>query len=110
MLQISIDSQAIASFCRRHHIKRLSIFGSALRSDFDPNDSDIDLFAEYEPGHHPGWDMILQRVELEGFFDRPVDLLTQLPPRFRERIDSELSVHLRFRMAKHDSDLTLEQM
>jgi predicted nucleotidyltransferase len=33
-LQINIDRRAIAEFCRRHHIRRLALFGSALRKDF----------------------------------------------------------------------------
>ena len=40
--KISIDREALASFCRRHRIRRLSLFGSALREDFGP-DSDVDL-------------------------------------------------------------------
>lgn len=43
----------IADFCRRHHIRRLSFFGSVLRDDFRP-ESDIDVLVEFAPGHTPG--------------------------------------------------------
>lgn len=41
-------------FCRRHHIRRLSFFGSVMREDFGP-DSDVDVLVEFEPGHVPGF-------------------------------------------------------
>ena len=44
---------AFLVYCRERHIRRLAIFGSALRSDFTP-DSDIDLLVEFEPDHIPG--------------------------------------------------------
>lgn len=50
---LSIDRDAVAGFCRRHHITRLALFGSALRDDFEP-DSDDDVLVEFEPGHVPG--------------------------------------------------------
>lgn len=39
----------IAEFCQRHRIRKLSLFGSALRDDFSP-DSDVDMLVEYEEG------------------------------------------------------------
>jgi predicted nucleotidyltransferase len=53
MAQIQLDRKQIALFCRERHIRRLAIFGSALRSDFRP-DSDVDLLVEFEPDHIPG--------------------------------------------------------
>jgi len=50
---ISISKERIASFCQEHYIRRLAIFGSALRPDFRP-DSDIDVLIEFEPEHTPG--------------------------------------------------------
>ncbi|MCS5693968.1 nucleotidyltransferase domain-containing protein [Cyanobium sp. FGCU-6] len=40
---------AIAAACRRHHVARLHAFGSVLRPDFRPGDSDIDLLVEFQP-------------------------------------------------------------
>lgn len=51
---IVIPKDKIADFCRRHHIRRLSLFGSVLRDDFRP-DSDVDVLVEFEPGHTPGF-------------------------------------------------------
>tara|TARA_R110002096_G_scaffold203718_14_gene389095 strand:- start:4671 stop:4973 length:303 start_codon:yes stop_codon:yes gene_type:complete len=92
MLQIPIEQKVIDAFCRKHHIERISVFGSAQRPDFVAGKSDIDLFVEYLPGHHPGWDMILQRNELEAIFGTRVDLLTELPSRFHKRVESDLEV------------------
>lgn len=51
---LSIPKDRIADFCRSHHIRRLSIFGSALRDDFAP-DSDVDVLVEFDAGHTPGF-------------------------------------------------------
>lgn len=40
--QISVSKIALAAFCQEHGIRRLAIFGSALREDFGP-ESDIDV-------------------------------------------------------------------
>lgn len=32
---------AIAAACRRHQVRRMHLFGSALRDDFDPSRSDL---------------------------------------------------------------------
>jgi len=50
---LNLSRDQIADFCRRHHIRQLSLFGSVLRQDFRP-DSDIDVLVEFEPGHIPG--------------------------------------------------------
>lgn len=51
---IVISKRAIADFCRRHHIRRFAIFGSALRDDFGP-ESDIDVLVDFIPGYVPGF-------------------------------------------------------
>ena len=50
MLQlIEIHRHDIAELCRRFHVNRLEVFGSAARgSDFDPARSDVDLLVSYE--------------------------------------------------------------
>lgn len=45
--QISVSKIALAAFCQEHGIRRLVIFGSALREDFGP-ESDIDVLVEFE--------------------------------------------------------------
>ena len=41
--------QAIEDACKRHGVARLDVFGSALRDDFSPIDSDVDLLVEFSP-------------------------------------------------------------
>ena len=50
-MTISVDEQQdeIAAACRKYGIERLFIFGSAIRDDFIPGDSDIDLLVEFGP-------------------------------------------------------------
>ena len=48
-----LDPNALASICRKHHIRRLSLFGSTLAGTARP-DSDVDLLVEFEPRGKPG--------------------------------------------------------
>ena len=87
--QISVSKPALAAFCQTYGIKRLAIFGSALREDFGP-DSDVDVLVEFEPGRIPGLlgitGMELELSEL--FTGRKVDLRTpeDLSPYFRRDV------------------------
>jgi predicted nucleotidyltransferase len=91
--RIHIDRQGIAEFCRRHHIRKLALFGSVLRDDFGPN-SDIDVLVEFEPGHVPGLAFLSMQEELSRILGRQADLNTQgfLSPYFREQVLSEAEV------------------
>ncbi len=40
---------AIAAACQRHPVARLHAFGSVLRPDYRPGESDIDLLVEFQP-------------------------------------------------------------
>ncbi len=88
-LQISELEDAIAAFCRERGIKRLAIFGSALREDFGP-ESDVDLLVEFEPDRIPGLlSVAAMELELSGLFSgRKVDLRTpeDLSPYFRQDV------------------------
>jgi len=53
-MNISVPKDKLASFCRANHIRKLAVFGSALRDDFGP-ESDIDVLVEFEEGHVPGF-------------------------------------------------------
>jgi uncharacterized protein len=90
MNTITIDEQQIADFCRRHHIARLSLFGSALRVDFRP-ESDVDVLVEFEPGHTPGWEFFGMQEELSEIIGRRVDLNTRgwLSKYFRDQVQAE---------------------
>jgi hypothetical protein len=93
MARIPIDLDKIADFCRRHHIRRLSLFGSVLRDDFGP-DSDVDVLVEFEPGHTPGLAFFSMEEELSQIIGRKVDLNTSgfLSPYFRDKIERESEV------------------
>ena len=92
---ITIPKDKITDFCRRNHIRKLSLFGSVLRDDFRP-DSDVDVLVEFEPGHEPGFirlaGMELELSELLGA--RPVDLRTpeDLSRYFREDVMAKAEV------------------
>ena len=89
MTQIFTDQVALANLCRRYHIRRLSLFGSTLKSANRP-DSDVDLLVEFEPGAIPGL-LTMARIEIELsplLGGRKVDLRTaaDLSRYFREEV------------------------
>lgn len=90
---LAIPKQKIAEFCRRHHIRKLSLFGSVLRDDFTDK-SDVDVLVEFEPGHTPGWDIVTMQDELSEMFGRVVDLRTpeELSRYFRDEVLAEAEV------------------
>jgi predicted nucleotidyltransferase len=65
----------IEPFCKKHHIKRLSLFGSELHGDNAPG-SDIDILVEFEEGHIPGFAFAGIQRELSELLGRHVDLHT----------------------------------
>jgi uncharacterized protein len=50
---VRIPSEAIAAFCERNHVRKLSLFGSVLTERFG-DDSDIDMLVEFDPEFGPG--------------------------------------------------------
>lgn len=90
----AIPKDVIEAFCKRHHIKKLSIFGSYLREDFGP-ESDIDLLVEFDPEHIPGLlDVAGMEIELTETLGRKVDLRTpqDLSRYFRDEVVSGAEV------------------
>jgi hypothetical protein len=89
------NKEKIARFCHEKHIKRLAIFGSALRPDFRP-DSDIDVLVEFEPDYMPGlFGIARMERELSMIFSgRKVDLRTpeDLSRYFRQQVLEEAEV------------------
>ena len=92
--RIDIPKRPIADFCQRHSIRRLSLFGSVLRDDFNPA-SDVDVLIEFEPGTRIGL-IRLARLELElgEILGRKVDLNTPgfLSKYYRKQILAEAEV------------------
>jgi uncharacterized protein len=78
----------LESFCRKHHIRSLALFGSVLREDFGP-ESDVDVLVEFEDGHVPGFEFVRMKDELSALLGgRMVDLVTPraLSPFLRDRV------------------------
>ena len=74
---IERNRAGLAALCRRFHVRRLDLFGSAAREDFDPVRSDLDFLVEFEPDHFSrglaayfGF-----KDALEALFGRKVDLV-----------------------------------
>ena len=86
-LPIQYSPEALARVCRQYAVRRLAIFGSALRSDFGPS-SDIDLLVEFQPQRTPGLGFFALQEDLVELFGRTVDLNTSasLSPYFRDRV------------------------
>ena len=85
---IKIPKDLIKAFCKKHHIRRLSIFGSALRQDFR-SDSDIDVLVEFHQDYIPGFIKLAGiEIELSNILGRKVDLRTpeDLSRYFREEV------------------------
>ncbi|RRR67457.1 MAG: nucleotidyltransferase [Candidatus Viridilinea halotolerans] len=90
MLQANlvINYEQIEAFCRRHHIRRLALFGSVLREDFG-SDSDIDILVDFDPNHIPGLALIRMQDELSALLGgKAVDLVT--PKFLNQRIRAQV--------------------
>jgi predicted nucleotidyltransferase len=86
--QVAVDRVRLAEFCRRHHIRRLSFFGSVLGADFRP-DSDVDVLVEFEPSRVPGLLTLAGlEIELSELLGRKADVRTaeDLSRYFRDEV------------------------
>jgi len=93
MTQFQLDRDAIAGFCQKHHIRRLSVFGSALHGNKTAT-SDLDILVEFESGHVPGLAFFAMETELSELLGQDVDLNTPgfLSPYFRDQALAEAQV------------------
>lgn len=74
-VRIDIPQDRLEAFCRAHRIRRLPLFGSALRDDFRP-DSDVDVLVSFEAGaRHSLFDLVTMQDELQIILGREVDLV-----------------------------------
>jgi uncharacterized protein len=86
--QIKIPKKKIEEFCKKHHIHKLSFFGSVLRDDFR-SDSDVDVLVEFDPNHIPGLIRLAgMEFELSEILGRTVDIRTaqDLSRYFRQEV------------------------
>jgi predicted nucleotidyltransferase len=90
-LPIELDYDRVAAFCRQRGIRKLSLFGSVLRDDFDPNRSDIDVLVEFLPGVRPGLKFFGYGDELAEILGVRVDFNTAewLSKYFRDQVVRE---------------------
>lgn len=90
-----VPKDLIKGFCRKHHIRKLSIFGSYLREDFGPA-SEIDFLVEFESEHIPGLIKFagMERELSELLGGRKVDLRTarDLSRCFRDEVVASAEV------------------
>ena len=89
-----ITERELTEFCRRHSVKKLSLFGSALRDELGP-DSDIDILVEFDPAVAHGLMKIAgMEIELGDIIGRRVDLRTpaELSRFFREDVLAQARV------------------
>ena len=90
---VATHRDEIAALCRRFHVRRLELFGSAARgADFDPATSDVDFLVEFDPTHrlHAFDDYFGVKEGLEALLGRRVDLVVEKAvrnPYFRATID-----------------------
>ena len=87
-LEDRMPREQLAEFCRRNHVRRLSLFGSALRGQLQP-DSDIDLLVEFEPDRTPGlFTIVRMEMELSEALGRKADVRTaeDLSQYFRDEV------------------------
>ncbi len=83
-----MPEEALATFCRKHRVSRLALFGSVLRDDFRP-DSDVDVLVEFQPGARAGFLKLAEmELELGAMLGRKVDLRTpgELSRYFRDEV------------------------
>ena len=81
----------IEAFCKKHHIRKLSLFGSLLHGKFNES-SDIDLLVEFDPEHIPGLlGLSSMELELSEIIDNKVDMRTlqDLSVYFRDDVKKE---------------------
>lgn len=92
MLEDRIDS--IRSLCRKYRVARLHVFGSALRGDYRPGESDVDLLVEFEP--MDGY------ARAEAYFD----MLDELEELLGTRVDLVMAGAVKNRFIAADIEAT----
>ncbi|MBE2184582.1 MAG: nucleotidyltransferase domain-containing protein [Anaerolineae bacterium] len=92
--RIAFTDAEIEAFCRKHHIRKLALFGSVLRDDFDLN-SDVDVLVEFEPDAVVGFfELMSAQQDFAELIGREVDMNTSgfLSKHFRDQVVAEAQV------------------
>ena len=90
-----IPKEKLEKFCHKNHIKKLAIFGSALKDELRP-DSDIDILVVFDEKNMPGlFEISRMEIELSEMLKRKIDLRTpeDLSRYFREEVVQSARVH-----------------
>jgi hypothetical protein len=94
-ITLNMPRAKIAEFCKRNHIRKLSLFGSVLRGDASPG-SDVDFVVEFEPAATPGYFGLarMERELSEILGGRKADLRTpsELSRYFRDEVLAQAKV------------------
>ena len=92
---MDLSEADLAPICRRHRIRKLSLFGSRLKGTARP-DSDVDLLVEFDPEHIPTlFGIAGMEIELSRMLGKKVDLRTagDLSRYFRDEVVRTAEVH-----------------
>ncbi len=76
--EISSHREELRESCRRFHVRRLDLFGSATGDDFDADRSDLDFLVEFDRGAPRAMSFKTffgLKEALEALFGRSVDLV-----------------------------------
>ncbi len=91
---ITHHRDAIATLCRQAHARRLDLFGSGVRADFDAQRSDFDFLVAFEdlPPTSYADAFFTLKSGLERLLNRPIDLVVDRAirnPYFRQQVEAE---------------------
>ena len=76
--EIELHREELWALCRRFHVRRLDLFGSAARGGFDLEQNDIDFLVEFDRGHPDALSLKTYfgfKEALESLLGHPVDLV-----------------------------------
>jgi predicted nucleotidyltransferase len=94
-----MPADKIAEFCRRHRIRKLALFGSVLRDDFN-EDRDMDVLVGFEPEVAVGLNFYSIERELSLLLGRNVDLIRRIS--WDNSFGTKFSTRRRCSMSRHD--------
>ena len=104
-----ISKNQLAEICQRHHVRKLSLFGSLLRDDFSA-ESDVDVLVEFEPAAKVGlfklYDLEQELSQLVG--GRRVDINT--PKSLSSTSATRSLPRRRSSMSRRDPQVRLKHM
>ena len=93
MTSVVVEQAAeLEQLCLRYNVLRLDLFGSAVTSQYQPKESDLDFVVEFQPLPDGAYaDTYFGLLEaLERLFGKPVDLVVDSAiknPYFRQSIE-----------------------